>query len=181
VPFIDEGEVPVAANASGWVNLVRLIALETRSEAPAAARANAIAELADWLLVSTPLDRRRYQENDERALELYGRAYRELEQDDEARTSIFSPEVPVTLPTYDPNPFASAATAESPRYIEVSFDITKHGRGERIEILETSRGATRAEERELIRSIESTNFRPRFVDGELADAAPVVVRYDLSW
>jgi tetratricopeptide (TPR) repeat protein len=174
-----EGE-PAGANPSGWVNLVRLIALEARSGAPAAARANAIAELADWLLVSTPLDRRRYVENDEGALELYGRAYRELEQDDEARASIFSPEVPVTLPASEPNPFASAATAESPRYLDVSFDITTQGRGERIEILETTQGATRAEERELIRSIESANFRPRFFDGKLADAAPVVVRYHLS-
>jgi hypothetical protein len=179
VPAIADGEVPVGANRAIWAHLVRSIAYEIRSDAPAAARASAIAELADWLLASTPRDRRRYEESDERALELYGRAYRELEQDPEARTSIFSPQVPVVLPTYEPNPFTSAAAAEASRYIDVSFDITKHGWGERVEILATSRGATRVEERELIRSIESANFRPRFVDGELADAAPVVLRYHL--
>ena len=83
--------------------------------------------------------------------------------------------------TLAPDTFASAATVESSRYIDVSFDVTKHGRGERIEILETSEGATRAEEQDLIRFIEQrTSFRPRFVDGELADSAPVVVRYYLQ-
>jgi hypothetical protein len=62
----------------------------------------------------------------------------------------------------------------------VSFDITKYGRGERIEILETSQGATRAEVRDLTRLIERTRFRPRFVDGKLPDSAPVVARYPLG-
>jgi hypothetical protein len=93
---------------------------------------------------------------------------------------MFSPELPVTLPTYEPNPFTAAAAATSSRYIDVSFDITKHGRGERIEILDTSQGATRAEQRDLIRSIERTTFRPRLVDGKIADSAPVAVRYRLN-
>jgi hypothetical protein len=63
---------------------------------------------------------------------------------------IFAPPVPVTLPTFEPNPFAFAAT-ESWRYIDVSFDITKYGCGERVEILDSSEGATRAEERDLTR------------------------------
>jgi hypothetical protein len=88
--------------------------------------------------------------------------------------------LPITLPTQQRNPFASVATATSPRHIDVTFEVTRYGRGERIEILATSVGATRAEERDLIRLIESTSFRPRFVDGGLADSAPVVVRYHLS-
>jgi hypothetical protein len=32
----------------------------------------------------------------------------------------------------------------------------------------------------LLRSIERATFRPRFVDGALADSAPVVVRYRLD-
>jgi hypothetical protein len=135
--------------------------------------------LADWLLANTPPDRLRYEESDEGALALYDRVYRELEEEDEARASILSPEVPITLPTYEPNPFASAAT-ESSYHIDVSFDVTKYGLAERIEILDTSKGAHRAEERELIRLIARTRFRPRFVDGKLADAAPVVVRYHLG-
>ena len=46
-------------------------------------------------------------------------------------------------------------------------------------VLDTGKGATRAETRDLIRLIEGSTFRPRFVDGELAASAPVSVRYHL--
>jgi hypothetical protein len=161
----------VKANVGGWVSLVRLLAYEIRSGAPAAARANALANLADWHLTFSPADR-------EIAIELYERAYRELEGGVGARaSSMFSPEVPVTL---GPNPFISAAKTGSSRHVDVSFDITRYGRSQQIEILETSKDATRKEERDLVRLIESTRFRPRYVDGRLADAAPVVVRYPLE-
>jgi hypothetical protein len=159
-----------------------LIAYEMRSGAPVADRANAIAELADWQLLTTPADRRRFG-NGERAVRLYERALQELRQGGDVRAStaqMLAPELPVTLPTYEPNPFASAATPESSRHIDVAFAITKYGTGERIEILATSKDASRAEQRDLIRLIESTTFRPRFVDGKLADSAPVVVRYGLG-
>jgi hypothetical protein len=173
----------VGANVGGWVSLVRLIAYEMRSGAPASTRGSAIAALADWHLLSAPADRRHFESSTDTALEIYERAYRELQLDGDARewtTEIFSPALPITLPTQQRNPFASAATAASPRHIDVTFDVTRYGRGERIEILATSVGATRAEERDLIRLIESASFRPRFVDGALADSAPVVVRYHLS-
>jgi hypothetical protein len=116
-------------------------------------------------------------------LALYERAYGELQQGDDADVSsvqIFAPEVPVTLPTYARNAFAVAAAAETPRYIDVSFAITKLGRGEQVEILGSSRGATRTEERDLVQLIHTTSFRPRVVDGKIADAAPVVLRYHLG-
>jgi hypothetical protein len=172
----------VVANVGSWVSLVRLIAYEIRSAAPAAARANAFVELADWHLLAMPLDRRHLDDSTARALEVYERAYRELQLGADAATwttQIFAPQIPVTLPADVPNPFASAAASGSSRYIDVAFDVTKYGRGEQIEIRATSRGATRAEERDLIRSIESTSFRPRVVGGKLADAAPVVLRYPL--
>jgi hypothetical protein len=173
----------VIANVGGWVSLVRLRAYEILSGAPATARAEAVAELADWLLFTTPAGRRPFERNSQRALELYERLYRELEQDRDLRasvTEVFSPDVPVTLPTFVPNPFASAATAESSRYIDVAFAVTEHGRGERIEILATSNEATRTEEKDVVHLIEGTTFRPRVVDGELAAAAPVVLRYYLT-
>ena len=171
----------VVSNVGSWVGLVRLIAYEIRSGAPAADRATAIAELADWQLLITPADRRRFG-NGESALRLYERAHRELRQRADVPASaaqVLSPEVPVTLPTFEPNPFA-AVTAAASRYIDVAFAVTKYGQAERIEILETSKGATRAEERDLIRLLERTTFRPRFVDGKLADSARVAVRYDLG-
>jgi hypothetical protein len=162
----------VEANVGGWVSLVRLIAYEIRSGAPVAARADALSDLADLYLLSAPVIA---HVNSEIAIELYERAYRELGQEDETRTSMFSPEVPVMLAR---NPFTSTATTGSSRYIDVSFAITKHGRSEHVEIRE-SHGATRAEERDLTRLIKSTRFRPRYVDGKLAAAAPVLVRYRL--
>jgi hypothetical protein len=170
----------VIANVGSWVSLVRLIAYEIRTGASEADRANALVELADWHLLSAPGDRRHLETSTDTALALYERAYAELQRDDAARAPMFSPEIPVTLPTYEPNPFVSAATGASSRYIDVAFDITKHGIGEHIEIRDKSSGATRAEERDLIRLIESTSFRPRVVDDVLADSAPVVVRYALD-
>lgn len=192
-PIVHANEL-VTANVGGGAGLIRLLAYEIRSGASAAARANALIDLADWYLFSTSVNRRHRSENSERAVSLYERAYRELQRDDEARKAILSPEVPVTfeqppprragLPVeaYTPAPdlFASTATAETQRYIDVSFDITKYGRAERIEILDTSRDATRAEERDLKRLIEGTSFRPRVVDGGIAASAPVVVRYALD-
>ncbi len=134
--------------ANGWVvpnvgngaGLVRLLSYEIRSGAPAAARANALAELADWHVLAVPPERRRFERYDELALAFYERAYRELQQSGDLQTSMqmFAPELPVTLPTFGSNPFASAASAESPRYIDVAFAVTKYGTGEQIEILDTS-------------------------------------------
>jgi hypothetical protein len=168
------------APVGGWASLMRLTVYELRSGAPPAARANAFAELADWYIRAEHIDpRRNFNRTDEIALALYRRALAELGQGDDARESmaqIFSPELPVTLPTYAPNPLAST---ESSRYIDVAFAITKYGEAEQIEILARSENATRADERDLIRSIEFASFRPRAVGGELAAAAPVVVRYYL--
>jgi hypothetical protein len=172
----------VIANVGSWVSLVRLLSYEIRSAAPPAARAAALAELADWHLLSTPPGRRRFDETGRRALELYERLYRQLQQDVDLRastTQIFSPKLPVTLPTFVPNPFATAATPESSRYVDVAFAVTRYGRAEGIEIL-AAEAATRAEEKDVINLIAGTTFRPRIVDGELAAADPVVLRYYLT-
>jgi len=178
---VGRGEHFVVANVGGRVGLIRLLSYEVRSGAPAVARASALAELADGLVLAVPTARRRFVLNAELVLALYLQAYGELQQsgDLQASTQLFAPEVPATLPAYEPNPFASAA-AESPRYIDAAFNITKYGTAERIEIVATSKDPTRAEERDLIRLIETMSFRPRVVDGVVADAAPVVVRYPLG-
>jgi hypothetical protein len=170
----------VVANVGNPLGFMRLMQYEIRSGAPATARADAIAGLADWYVLFSPANRRRF-DLPQVAFALYERAYRELDQsrDLKASTEMFAPELPVTLPTYEPNPFASAAT-ESARYIDVSFAVTKYGLGERVEILEPSKGgATREEKQALIKLIESTTFRPRMVNGALADEAPIALRYYL--
>lgn len=164
----------------GWASLMRLVFYEVRSGAPAAARANAFAELGDWYLRAEHVSGRgKFTPLDEIALTLYERALTELRQGADARESmaqIFSPELPVTLPTYAPNPLASTP---SPRFIDVAFVITRYGVAEEIEILNSTENAAGAEERALLRVIKYASFRPRTVNGELADAGPVVLRYYL--
>jgi len=167
------------SGVGGWASLMRLAFYEVRSGAPAAARARAFAELGDWYLRAVPIGRRKFSPADEIGLILYAQSLAELKQGDDARESmaeIFSPELPVMLPTYAPNPLAST---ESSRFIDVAFAITRYGEAGQIEILDSSENATLAEERGLIRLIKYGSFRPRAVDGELADSASVVVRYYL--
>jgi hypothetical protein len=170
----------VIANVGGGVSFLRLLAYEVRIGAPPTTRANALAELADAQITAVPPERRRRFLALDLVHALYQRAYADLQQNGEveAATRLFAPELPITLPAYEPNPFVSMAT-ETPRYLDVSFAVTKLGTAERIEFLDTSRGAARTEQRELIRFIESSSFRPRFVDGEIADSAPVAARYAL--
>jgi len=167
-------------DVGGWDSLMRLAFYEVRSGAPAAARANAFTELGDWYVWAEHVNGRgKFSPADQIALTLYEQAFAALRQGGDARESvaeIFSPELPVMLPTYAPNPLASV---ESPRFIDVAFAITKYGQAAEIEILETGENATGAEERALVRLIKYGSFRPRAVDGELADSVPVVVRYYL--
>ena len=174
------GQGFVIANVGNPPALIRLMQYEFRSAAPATARANAIARLADWYIGSAPAERRRFT-LPQVTYALYERAYRELEQsgDLEASRAMFAPELPVTLPTYEPNPLESAE-AQSARYIDVSFAVTKYGLGERIKILDTSKNATREEKRDLTGLIENTSFRPRMANGKIADEAPVALRYYLQ-
>lgn len=164
----------------GWASLMRLVFYEVRSGAPAAARANAFAELGDWYLRAEHVSHTpKFSPADEIALALYEQAFAELRQGDDAArltAEVFSPEVPVTLPTYAPNPLAST---ESSRFIDVAFSITRYGEAEHIEVLDSSENVARAQERELVRVIKYSSFRPRAVDGALVDSAPVVVRYYL--
>jgi len=179
--LVDSCLDPVGGSGvGGWASLMRLVFYEVRSGAPAAARASAYAELGDWYLRAEHLTSgRKFSPADEVALSLYEQAFAELRQGDgasESMAEVFSPELPVTLPTYAPNPLAST---ESSRFIDVAFAITKYGESAQIEILDSSENATRAEKRDLVRLVEYASFRPRAVDGQLADSASVVVRYYL--
>jgi hypothetical protein len=176
---VGRGNGWVLANVGNRSALLRLVSYEVRSAAPAAVRANAIAELADSFIFAIPVKNRRFATNVGVARALYERAYEELRQsgDLQASTQMFAAELPVTLPADEPNPFARAA--ESPRYIDVSFDITMYGLADQIEVLDTSKDATREEKRDLLHLIESTSFRPRLVGGKLVEAAPVALRYRL--
>jgi hypothetical protein len=176
---VNRGNRFVIANVGGRVGLIRLLSYEIRSGAPAPVRARALAELADWHVYAVPASRRRFASL-ELVNALYQGTYDELQHsgDAEASRQLFAPDLPVTLPTHEPNPFVSVAT-ELPRYIDASFDVTQYGIAERIEIVAASGDATREHKRSLIRLIESTSFRPRIVDGQFGEPARVSVRYRL--
>jgi hypothetical protein len=88
----------------------------------------------------------------------------------------FSPEIPIVLPTFWPNPLATEETAESTGHIDVAFDVTKDGRSRRVEIVNTTSHATRADKNALIRLIKRSRFRPRVAGGRFGDDS-VLMRY----
>src|SRR5688572_3237286 len=76
----------VVANVGNLPALIRLMSYEIRSGAPAPARANALAELADWRIVTVPVDRRRF-DLPAGTSALYERAYQELQQSGDLEAS----------------------------------------------------------------------------------------------
>jgi hypothetical protein len=158
----------------GRRSLRRLVAYEAANSEPWLSRINALVQMNDWELL---LGRNGF------ALETYEQAYALLKQKGIAEASIeeiFSPKIPVLLPTFLPNPLAADETEESAEYIDVAFEITKYGRGRQIEILDTTANATDADKDRLIQLISRGRFRPRVTDGQFAARSPVVVRYYLN-
>jgi hypothetical protein len=159
-------------------SLGRVLSYEQRVSAPTLTQANALVLIADhqlWLSQGTSAY--------ESALELYETAYRQLREGGiEQRTidEIFTPELPVVLPAPLSNPLASSNTSGSAGYMDVVFGITKYGRPENIEILDTARGVTGAAERDLVQLITRRRFRPRVSDEHFPDVTRVTVRYYLA-
>jgi hypothetical protein len=89
----------------------------------------------------------------------------------------FAPPLPIVLPTFRPNPLE---TAESARYIDVTFEITKYGESRRVEIADETPNVADADKDDLVSFIKGARFRPRVADGELGRASPIVVRYYLA-
>lgn len=169
----------------GRRSLVRLAALDAMNSEPELTRMASLVELIDWdLLFVEGATRRSRGERSDTVVERYERAYAQLKSEGTPQASIdtlFSPALPIALPTFLPNPLATVQTQRAaPRYIDVSFVVTRRGYGDRIEILDTSMNATEAETDDLIDLIESSRFRPRATDGQFADTAPIVVRYHLT-
>lgn len=168
----------------GRRSLVRLAAVDAMNSEPQLTRVTALVELVDWdLLFVDGATRRSRDERSDALVERYERAYELLAHEGTPQASIdrlFSPELPVVLPTFLPNPLAPAQTQRgSQRYIDVSFVVTRLGYSDRIEILETTLDATEAEMDALVDLIESSRFRPRATNGRFVDTAPIVVRYHL--
>jgi hypothetical protein len=154
----------------GRQSLRRLLSYEVANSEPLLSRMNALLRIADWELL--------FRKNS-KALETYEEVYELLEEKGMAQTSIdeiFSPDVPIALPTFLPNPLVSAESGESSSgHIDVAFEVTKFGTTRRIEILDTT-NATEAAADRLVRSIKLKRFRPRVTGGQLGNTPPIVVR-----
>ncbi|HUQ53786.1 MAG TPA: hypothetical protein VM692_16270 [Gammaproteobacteria bacterium] len=154
----------------GRQSLERIYEYGAASSSPSLSQADAIVQLADWDLLHS---------HNGQALQSYTAAYAMLEQAGTAPASIaqlFSPEMPVVLPAFQPNPLLSNETRPPTGHIDVAFEITQYGRGREIEVRDAA-NATAEETERLVSLIKSNRFRPRLTDGHLAAAAPVVLRY----
>jgi hypothetical protein len=158
----------------GRQSLRRLLAYDVANGASWLARMEAFIEIVDWDFLYG---------NKGTVLDTYAKAHELIKQHDTPQAAIdalFSPELPIVLPTFFPNPLASPQTEDSRGFIDVAFDITKYGRSRNVEILDTTTNATEDERDRLVRLITRSYFRPRVVDGRIADRSPVVVRYYLD-
>ncbi len=162
----------------GRQSLRRLLAYDAANQERSPARAESQLQLADWDMITAVATHDRRPWNS--ALDGYRDAYHVLVSQRAPRSSIdalFSPDVPVVLPTFVPSRLVTERTAAAAGYVDVAFDITKYGHGEHVEILYTTDNVAREAKRALISTITRSVFRPRVLDGRIADATRVVVRY----
>jgi hypothetical protein len=135
-------------------------------------QADAAVQLADWDLL--------YSHNGQ-AVESYAATYDMLagaEVPPSWIDELFAPPTPVVLPAFQPNPLAPDDERAATGHIDVAFEITKYGRGRAIVFL-GDENASDVAKRRLESLIRYHRFRPRVLDGKVADAAPVSVRYYL--
>jgi hypothetical protein len=162
----------------GRRSLTYLLAYKMTNSDAWSKRVDTLVQIADWDLVHAV-----GRDEEEAALAEYEQAYRLSEEAGAAQESIaliFSPDDPVILPVFLPNPFAKPEAREYTGHIDVAFEVDRYGRSRHVRILETSDNATRLAERRLVQLISRARFRPRISAGLVADAAPLVVRYDFD-
>lgn len=134
-------------------------------------RVQAAVEIADWDLLFSP----GYWP----APEIYAAAYAELKartSDEPSIERLFSPPLPVVLPTFLPNPLASEE-ARSSGYIDVAFEIDRVGTSRHVKVLDRTANVSDDAARRLVRTIETSRFRPRVTNGELGRTSAVALRY----
>lgn len=154
----------------GWQSLRRLYMYSTASSSPTLERVDALVQIADWELLHS---------HNGQALAGYESARELLERAAVPREdieSLFTPPTPVVLPAFRPNPLAPQRARPAAGHIDVTFQITKYGRGRAVEIV----GAANATERdvdELVRIIKRSRFRPRVAEGGSTEATPIALRY----
>jgi hypothetical protein len=132
---------------------------------------------ADWSLLRAN-DAHRYTALDS-VLAQYEQAFNELEQSGAGPAALeaaFSPPIPLVLPGLDENPLASHDSSGA-GHIDVEFEITRLGRAADVRIVAATDDVPRSTQKDFLRLLETSTFRPRVVDGRVADSTPVSLRY----
>jgi hypothetical protein len=162
----------------GRKSLNYLLAYQASNSAPWRERIDTLVQIADWdLLHAAGTDEK------DRALAEYAAAYALLQRkgvEEQSIREMFAPDRPVALPVFLPNPLAVDDKGEASGHIDAAFEIDKYGRSRRVRILNATEDATRANERHVEHLILERRFRPRVVDGRVADGDHLVVRYTLT-
>ena len=120
------------------------------------------------------------RDEEDSALAEYAQAYAQLEQQGAASEhvrALFSPENPIVLPAFLPNPLVNEPARESAGHIDIAFEVDKYGRSGHVRIRDRSDGSTRAAERQAVQLVLRSRFRPAFAEARSARAATYIVRH----
>jgi tetratricopeptide (TPR) repeat protein len=156
---------------SGRQSLVRLIYDDNANAEPLLTRIERLVDLADWDLAFAQKTL---------ALDLYTEIYEYLKKQGFPQATIdeiFSPEAPIVVPTFLQDRFSPEHAAGATAYVDVTFEITRFGTTRRISVADPERNVLNAAEDRASRWVLKSHFRPRVVDGQLADAWRVAARY----
>jgi hypothetical protein len=137
-------------------------------------QADALVQIADWDLVHS---------RNSIALSEYELLYVKLQDMGVAQGAIdeiFSPTVPVVLPRLIPDPLTSTAPQGSGGFVDVAFEITRFGESRDVEVLDSSPEVTPSSVRNIVNTIQGSNFRPRTTNGRFSRSSSVTVRYFLN-
>ena len=169
-----------SAYAVGRSSYRRLMSYQAANAARWLDRVTTAIELADWDLQFGQGAGTIFLDN---VLREYAEARHLLERggvEQESIDALFTPDIPVMLPTFQPNPLASKQAPESTQHIDVAFRITKYGRSQHVTVLDETTNVPAAAEQKLLRTIKLGRFRPRPTAGGYEDSVPVVLRYWLN-
>jgi tetratricopeptide (TPR) repeat protein len=167
--------------ADGKYAIQRMVDIYSSSpDAPPGAAAQAKVELGDWEQL---FDRRRTAET------LYREAYQELMASEATQAQaekLF--DQPVALPDLgliesdleqpaNANANGGGESAEPTQYVLVTFNVSRYGQAEQIDVLESRPEDNASQRTRVKRALENTRFRPRLVDGEPVDTQGLSQKY----
>jgi hypothetical protein len=161
----------------GATSLRNLLAYEAEYSDGWLPQIEARIQIADWDLLHASHLGTRYEKTARAAYEQAYELMIEHRIDQQSIDAIFAPDIPVVLPSFIDNPLVSPETLESNGYIDVAFVIAEDGKSEDIEVVDTMGDVSRSAERELVRTVKFSRFRPRLTDGRFTTSDPIVVRY----